>query len=54
MKHKMSRKDIRDYLRQYPSDQDAWDIFFQKLEQSPKQEIASDEELIRIITEKSK
>ncbi len=50
----MSRKDIRDYLRQYPSDQDAWDIFFQKLEQSPKQEITSDEELIRIITEKSK
>lgn len=44
----MSRKEVRDYLRKHPSDDDAWDIFFEKIEDAPKREITSDEELIKI------
>jgi hypothetical protein len=49
----MSRKEIRDYLRKNPSDNEAWDIFFEKVEVAPKRKINSDEDLIKIITEKS-
>lgn len=45
----MTRKEVRDYIRQNPADNEAWEIFFQKIENSPKQEIKSDRELIKII-----
>jgi len=44
----MSRTEVRDYLRKHPSDDEAWDVFFEKIEDAPKREITSDEELIKI------
>jgi hypothetical protein len=48
----MTRKEVRDYLRRNPADDQAWEIFFQKLEESPKQRISL-EELDRLIEQKS-
>lgn len=44
----MSRKEVRDYLRKHPSDDEAWEVFFEKIEDAPKREITSDDELIKI------
>ena len=44
----MSRKDLRDYLRRNPTDDLAWEIFFQKIDESPKTKINSEEELIKL------
>lgn len=49
----MTRQQIRDYLRRNPADEQAWEIFFQKLETSPKRRISSLEELERVIQQKS-
>lgn len=49
----MSRKEIRDYLRRNPTDEQAWEIFFQKLEESPKQKLTSLEEVDDLIAQKS-
>ncbi|NBD33456.1 MAG: hypothetical protein GVY17_10945 [Cyanobacteria bacterium] len=49
----MTRKQVRDYLRRNPADEQAWEIFFQKLEASPKRRISSLEELERVIQQKS-
>jgi len=49
----MTRQQVRDYLRRNPADEQAWEIFFQKLEASPKRRISSLEELERVIQQKS-
>lgn len=49
----MSRKEVRDYLRRNPSDDRAWEIFFQKLDESPKQKISSLEEFNQLLKQKT-
>lgn len=49
----MTRKEVRDYLRRNPTDDEAWEIFFQKLEASPKQRISSLEEFNQLLKEKT-
>jgi len=49
----MTRKEVRDYLRRNPTDDEAWEIFFQKLEASPKHRISSLEEFNQLLKEKT-
>lgn len=49
----MTRKEVRDYLRRNPADDEAWEIFFQKLDESPKQKISSLEEFNQLLKQKS-
>lgn len=49
----MSRKEVRDYLRRNPADDRAWEIFFQKLDESPKQKISSLEEFNQLLKQKT-
>ena len=49
----MSRKEVRDYLRRNPNDDNAWEIFFQKLDHSPKQKISSLDEFKQLLKQKT-
>ena len=49
----MTREQVRDYLRHNPTDDQAWEIFFQKLDESPKQKISSIQEFNQLLKEKT-
>ncbi|AFZ49256.1 DUF6887 family protein [Dactylococcopsis salina] len=50
---RMTREQVRDYLRHNPADDQAWEIFFQKLDESPKQKISSIQEFNQLLKEKT-
>lgn len=50
---KMTRKELRNYLKNHPEDHQAWEMLFKKVDEAPKTIVSNPNEIDQILKEKT-